>query len=874
MILKLSSVLLLFLAAVIPAFAQQEYFLPQIANGTFSGGSYRMTFVVVNNSDQAATVIIQITDDNGSPMAVTIPGLGTQSTITLVNLAAGASRFLQTDGSGVLKTGAARVTSTAAVTVSAVFAVYDANGNFQTEAGVGSSTPATEFVIPVDTTGDFNTGLAIFSQQAANLTFRLNSLNGQQNGSNATRTLNAGNHLAQFVGGAGQLFPTATGFRGTMVVTSSTPVSALTLRMNTNPLSFTSLPALARNAGKSQIYLSQVANGTFSGGRFKTTFLLFNMAQTAAAGVLTLSRDDGSPFQVTITGLGTSSTFPFNLPAGASVFMETDGLGALSAGAASIVSSAAIGASAIFTILDTQGRFTTEAGVGDSPTMTELTLPVDIGGGLDTGVAFFNPGLSAINMTLTLVNDSGASAGMAESISSTAPLSLGPRTHTARFVSELFPGQSNFRGSLAISSAGGGVSAVTLRQKDVPLNYTTLPSATGMKHFSTPTSGTLLPKTRTGITATSDTTVSDTLPPGFKLSGSIQGSSMAIMVMARASDGTLYSGSVNFLTSRYVVVVPAGTYELTVCHTPQSALGSLISSYKDPTSVQVSADTTRNITLPSVTTFMVSGAVTGLASIPAAISDMILYLTSADNVNQGMLQLETGGAFSGPLPTGSYTASLGVAKIQHTATQTQFMTLYNLGTLTVSGASTTANFAVLPTAKLSGTVRVGGLSTLPSNTSVTAIDLSNTANPNTISCAVVAGVSNVSVDPAGPYQLLMATGRNHTLNVEVPVMQGSTSIGDAWYPTQGLQLTLSGARTQDLTMPAFPGTVAISGKITDGSGQGLANIAVGASTQQVTPSAGVGFSASTKTDSSGNYRLVVLSGVAYTLTFVPPTPQP
>ena len=72
--------------------------------------------------------------------------------------------MLQTDGLGALKAGAARVTSTAAVSVSAIFAVYNESGVFQTEAGVGSSTPATEFVIPVDTTGSFNTGVAIFNQ--------------------------------------------------------------------------------------------------------------------------------------------------------------------------------------------------------------------------------------------------------------------------------------------------------------------------------------------------------------------------------------------------------------------------------------------------------------------------------------------------------------------------------------------------------------------------------------------------------------------------------------------------------------------------------------------------------------------------------------
>ncbi|HYK90598.1 MAG TPA: hypothetical protein VE398_17630, partial [Acidobacteriota bacterium] len=46
------------------------------------------------------------------------------------------------DGQGNGVVGAATVTATAAVGVSAIFTVYDANGNYMTEAGVGSSQPA------------------------------------------------------------------------------------------------------------------------------------------------------------------------------------------------------------------------------------------------------------------------------------------------------------------------------------------------------------------------------------------------------------------------------------------------------------------------------------------------------------------------------------------------------------------------------------------------------------------------------------------------------------------------------------------------------------------------------------------------------------
>src|SRR5262249_45805267 len=157
-----------------------------------------------------------------------------------------------------------------------------------------------------------------------------------------------------------------------------------------------SLPAVPRTGGKTQSNLSHVANGTFGGGSFRTTFPLFNTSSTAANVTVTLGRDDGSPFQVTMIGRGTASTFTLVLARGGSAFLETDGTGALEGASAVITSDVPIGASAIFSVFDTQGKFLTEAGVGDAPAQTDLTLPVDISASSDTGIAFYNPNTNAI----------------------------------------------------------------------------------------------------------------------------------------------------------------------------------------------------------------------------------------------------------------------------------------------------------------------------------------------------------------------------------------------------------------------------------------------------------------------------------------------
>jgi hypothetical protein len=76
--LKLTLTIALVLAYATAAFAQAEYILPQVAEGTFAEGSFRMTLVLVNNNDLAAVATIVLTADDGTPLQVTIPGLGTQ----------------------------------------------------------------------------------------------------------------------------------------------------------------------------------------------------------------------------------------------------------------------------------------------------------------------------------------------------------------------------------------------------------------------------------------------------------------------------------------------------------------------------------------------------------------------------------------------------------------------------------------------------------------------------------------------------------------------------------------------------------------------------------------------------------------------------
>jgi len=293
----------------------------------------------------------------------------------------------------------------------------------------------------------------------------------------------------------------------------------------------------------------------------------------------------------------------------------------------------------------------------------------------------------------------------------------------------------------------------------------------------------------------------------------------------------------------------------------------LQSDFRDPAAFQVSSDTARDITPPSPSTFAVSGTVSGLSSLPSS-TNAALVFTSSDNLQQGTFTLDAGGAFTGQLPNGAYTASLFVP-IQQTGT----LTIYSLGSTTVSNGPVTANFTVSTTAKLSGTVRVSGLSPIPASSSVIASD-TLAPTPTTASCIFPLSTSSLTIDPSGAYQLTLATGRSYRVNVSIVLAQTMTSSRIVTFPNTPISQSLSGDATLDINVPALPGNVAISGRVTGPSGQALSGISVVAFTQNVSGSAELSFIAGTTTDAAGSYRLTVLSGTSYRLTFTPTPPAP
>ena len=212
-----------------------EVFFAQLANG---GGSSSSIFLT-NGSKSAVEGNIQIFDDNGEPLAVTIDG-STSSEIPISVPPQGGS-VLESDGEGSLVAGFARVTTDQAVGGTLRFA-FPGLG----VAGVGATEPVSGLITPVTRSVEegLSTAIAIASTgSAVTLTASLRNRSGQVVPSGeATILLPPNGHLSRFVQ---ELFPEADTreFEGTLTIEADGGLIAATaLQIGTSPGTFTTLP--------------------------------------------------------------------------------------------------------------------------------------------------------------------------------------------------------------------------------------------------------------------------------------------------------------------------------------------------------------------------------------------------------------------------------------------------------------------------------------------------------------------------------------------------------------------------------------------------------------------------------------------------------
>jgi hypothetical protein len=244
--------LALILVAVFGTFASAQqftYYFPQVAAGTFPGGSWKTTIFISNAEAPGTTASGAITltasdgsnwslpwvDDVGRP-------IGSGNTIAFT-LGSGEVRKFVTVATAALNTGYATVTANAAVLGTAMFSQLDGAGNTTGEAGVPAAIPLGRQAIFVDTTSGYHTGVAIANPNTNTLVVHYELVNtvGQIIMSNI-QNLGPLQHISFFID---QMFPNAPAMVGRFQFYCTNPMASIGLRFNANMNLFTTIPPIA-----------------------------------------------------------------------------------------------------------------------------------------------------------------------------------------------------------------------------------------------------------------------------------------------------------------------------------------------------------------------------------------------------------------------------------------------------------------------------------------------------------------------------------------------------------------------------------------------------------------------------------------------------
>jgi hypothetical protein len=288
------------------------------------GGGWSTQVLLINPTDTAMTgsvefadqlgraASVSIGDQTGSTFAYSVPKRASQKLQTTGAASAtisGSVRIVPADGGPVPKPLIMFSYKPATITVS--------------EAGV-PVTAGTAFRMFVESSGTSGksggvrsaVAIANSSSMSTSVMFELTGLDGARIAavSPVSIPLAAGRQTAKFLD---EVFPSLPNpFSGILRITSSTAeLSAVGLRTRVNErndfLITTTSPAVETTAARTDpLYFPQVA----SGGGYTTQFMLFSATPgRVARGILDLSRQDGSPFFLTLsTNSGAPPSIPFN----------------------------------------------------------------------------------------------------------------------------------------------------------------------------------------------------------------------------------------------------------------------------------------------------------------------------------------------------------------------------------------------------------------------------------------------------------------------------------------------------------------------------------------------------------------------------------
>ena len=426
-----------------PPAGGQDYYFPHLA----VGAGWQTTLTYINYSDQEVSCQTDFLSDQGTPLMVSFPSLGPDTSRNDM-LPPGGSVHEETDVglSAPPAAGWARATCSGPVKASLLFRQYDSAGVPLAEAGVNAAAAAaSRFVTFAEQApGQAGTGVAYAnpSDTAAVVTFTAKDEAGRPLDS-VDRTLMPGGHGAQNMAG---LFNFSS-FAGSLEITSSEPIVTLSINAEAAPI-FSSLPPGELDLsvqGPTTYYFPHLAVGA----SWQTTLTYINYSPREVTCRTDFYSGQGTPLRVSFPSLGPDTSRSDVLPPGGSVHEETDvGLSApLVSGWARADCTGPVKASLLFRQYDSAGVPTGEAGVNAAaaPATRFVTFAEQAPGQAGTGVAYANPSdTTTVVVTFTAKDAAGRTLDSFDQ-------ELMPRGHGAQNMAGLFS-LTSFTGSLEITS--------------------------------------------------------------------------------------------------------------------------------------------------------------------------------------------------------------------------------------------------------------------------------------------------------------------------------------------------------------------------------------------------------------------------------------
>jgi len=471
-----------------------EFYLPQIADGTSGSVALLSDLVFVNTGDRN-DVKVEFFDTMGEPMSLSMGELGMSSAFAFT-LGRGEALTARTPGTGALEVGYAKVSTGPSVGGTAVF-TYSDSGVVHYETGIPGTQPLTDFSLFMDSSGGTReTGLAMVNTGSENASaeLRLYDTDFHVKAARTVATVlghpfGGSEHLARY---APEIFPeiNSTGLeQGVITVHSNRPLAAVTLRQNDNPAlpfprdistmsTFPVIPgradaAIFAEAGvmtAEPFYFPQVGDGRVGNVRFRTTLTLVNTSLADTATV-EFFQSDGTPMTVNLGSLGTGHSFPVPLALGQAACLQTAGEGTLQVGYARVTATGkGVGGTAVFTYTD-NGVTYFDAGVPSATPRKDFSLFMDASAGIySTGLALVNTGSGPANVTLRLYDLDFKLIGT-RSLASLAGVGVfDAGEHIARYAGEIFSEIASRGVELGVITVQSDqpLAAVTLRQRDQP----------------------------------------------------------------------------------------------------------------------------------------------------------------------------------------------------------------------------------------------------------------------------------------------------------------------------------------------------------------------------------------------------------------------